>query len=145
MGVNDEMSVCMVCSVLSMLLALFDDIKEQKIRVFPVVLCMSIGLSAKLCLGFFQWEDMLLGIVPGVLSFIISKLCKNCIGAGDSLLILNIGLLRGCGFCMTTILLACIGIFIYSIIMLVMKRIHRYSQVPCVPFLFFGYLGAWLA
>ncbi len=142
--VDDKMSVWTFCSIVSMIVALCDDLKEKKIRIFPVILCLGIGLTAKMCIGVCEWKEILMGVVPGVMSCLISKLCQNCIGAGDSLLILNIGLLCGWAFCMKTILLACIGIFIYSIIMLFMKRIHRYSQVACVPFLLFGYIGAWL-
>lgn len=142
--VNDKMSIWTGCCIVSMVIALFDDLRERKIRVFPVVFCLGIGMTAKVFLGLFEWKEALIGVMPGVLSCLISKLCQNCIGAGDSLLILNIGLLHGCVFCIMTILLACIGIFVYSILMLFLKRIHRYSQVACVPFLFLGYIGAWL-
>ncbi len=142
--VSNKMSIWTVCSVVSMVTALFDDLKERKIRVVPLVLCLGIGLTAKACFGLFEWKEVLTGALPGMMSCLISKFCQNCIGEGDSLVILNIGLLRGCSFCMKTILLSCISIFIYSILMLFKKRIHRYSQVACVPFLCFGYMGAWL-
>ena len=42
--VSNKMSIWTVCSVVSMVTALFDDLKERKIRVVPLVLCLGIGL-----------------------------------------------------------------------------------------------------
>ena len=133
-----------ICGCVSMAVALFDDIREQKIRWFPIVLCIGIGLISKMDVHTLTWKEICMNIAPGTISFLVSKAGDECIGAGDCLLILDIGLLYGFSFCMKMILIACVVIFFFSVIMLLKGKLHRKSQVACVPFLFLGYIGAWL-
>ena len=138
------MELWILCGFISMGIALIDDVREQKIRWIPVTVSIGIGLIFRLCFNAFEWKTACMGMFPGVISFLVSKACNECIGAGDSLLILGIGLLHGFSFCIKVVLNTCICIFFFSVIMLFIGRLHRKSQVACMPFLFLGYLGAWL-
>jgi len=138
------MSILDICAMTCLSIALYDDLRERKIRIIPVIFIMILG---GVFLVFFmneQWSIMAKGCIPGVISFMISKLSNECIGKGDCLLILCVGVLKGYSFCIHFVLISCIIIFLFSCFMMLGGRLHRKSQVPCVPFLMIGYIGAWL-
>lgn len=140
----DEISFIDICAMTSLSIALYDDLRERKIRIIPVVFIMILGGVFQVFLMNEQWNIIIRGGIPGAISFMISKLSNECIGKGDCLLILCIGVLKGYSFCIHFVLISCIMIFLYSCYMMIRGRLHRKSQVPCVPFLTIGYIGAWL-
>lgn len=133
-----------MCSALMLVVSVLEDVRKQKIYVFPIFVLCIIGILFKIGSSDFSLVLLLKGGLPGFVSFFVSKLCGDCIGKGDSILVLCIGLLEGIDFCMRFIGITSVCIFCFSVIMLGIGKLHRKSQVACVPFLMIGYLGAWL-
>ena len=122
----------------------YEDLRDQKIRVVPVVLCMILGLSMRICAEAPWMSTLLLDAMPGVSCFVISRVWNHFLGDGDSLLILCVGMLNGFWFCIVFVSLTFTCIMFFSMLMLGFKKLTRYSVVPCVPFMIVGYMGAWL-
>ena len=91
----NRLEIWNICGFVSMGAALFDDVREQKIRWLPIALCMGLGFISKMYVHALTWNEICVSIAPGAISFLVSKAGDECIGAGDSLLILDIGLLHG--------------------------------------------------
>ena len=132
-----------LCCFFSLAGSLPSDLREHQIRVVPVIVCMIAGLAFQLVTCRFSFKDAMVGMLPAIGSFAISKTCRECIGKGDILLILGIGILNGIVFCLEVLGIALVCIFVYCTFMLALGKIKRNSQVACVPFLLVGYLGAW--
>lgn len=133
-----------LCIFLMIFTLTYDDIREKKISAVPIILCTIVGIGMQIYQKTFEWELCLVGAIPGGVSLMISKLFNNCIGLGDILVILCVGILNGWIFCLKFLFISCIFIFGYSVIMMALGKLHRKSRVACVPFLLLGYIGAWL-
>ncbi|MDD3222409.1 MAG: hypothetical protein PHG07_08470 [Lachnospiraceae bacterium] len=133
-----------ICSGLLVVYPIWRDIKEQKIYIFPAVGLAVLGILADVFCGEIALKGWLEGLLPGCACFLLGRWGRGCIGDGDSLLILIIGVLEGVKFCLSMLIVSGMGILIFSIGALVSGRLHRKSTVPFVPFLAIGYIGAWL-
>ena len=131
-------------SFLIILYPVYEDIKNQKIDIRPCLMLLMAGLFIRLISGNTLLSEYLWGILPGCAEFFSGKLFGHWIGEGDCLLILSIGILEGIAFCMKLLFLSCIGIFAFSVYMLASGKLHRKSRVAGVPFMFLGYIGAWV-
>lgn len=139
-----------LCSAGLVFYPIYEDLKEQKIPMFPAICLIIIGMLAKIAVGSVSLtENMesaaawISGVVPGIMVFLISRIFGNCIGEGDSLLMSGVGVLEGIGFCIKMLAVAGCCIFIFSMGMMAIGKLHRKSKVACVPFLALGYIGAW--
>ena len=72
-------------------------------------------------------------------------LSKNSFGAGDVKLSLVMGLYLTGEYVVGAVLYGCIISALYSIIMLIMKKISKKDAIPFVPFLFLGMVIRYLA
>ena len=97
MILNTSVLICLLWSG-------YEDIREQKIHVIPVIICIVLGIVIRLFTGEITMPSILYGALPGVLSFICGRTCGACIGEGDSLLILCVGLVNGFWFCILFVL-----------------------------------------
>lgn len=139
-----------LCSAGLVFYPIYEDLREQKISLFPAVCLIIVGMMVKIVSGSVGPEGnmenaaaWIFGAVPGIMLFIISRIFGNCIGGGDIFLITGVGLLEGIGFCTKMLAVAGGCIFMYSMGMMAIGKLHRKSKVACVPFLALGYIGAW--
>lgn len=133
-----------ICTFLMIFMSIYDDIREKKISVLPIVLCTMAGTGIQIYQQTFQWDFYLTGAIPGGVSYLISKIFGDCIGMGDILVIFCVGILNGWTFCLKFLFVSCICIFVFSMIMMILGKLHRGAQVACMPFFMLGYIGAWL-
>lgn len=85
--------------------------------------------------GDMQWKDLLIGTIPGILMLAIAKLTQKA-GYADGIVLLELGLCVGYRksvalFCFSLLLLA-----VVSAVLLVLKKVHRNTKIPFLPFLF---------
>lgn len=132
-----------MCSLISLIGSLPEDIRSHEIRIRPVLFWITIGVVFQLVTGEFFVMDFMAGMLPAAGCFAISKMCKDCIGSGDILLICCIGILNGAVFCLKFLSVSFVSIFFYCTVMLMRGKIKCSTQVACVPFLIVGYIGAW--
>lgn len=133
-----------IVMLLCLMFSGYEDIREQQIHVLPVLLCMVFGIIVRIGTVNFTGSSIVFGALPGIISFILGKICQSSIGEGDSLWILCVGVLNGFWFCISFLGITFTLVFLFSAVMMWIGKLHRKSQVACVPFMVFGYLGAWL-
>jgi leader peptidase (prepilin peptidase)/N-methyltransferase len=131
-----------------LLILSFADIKNRKIPVFMlwaglglVIVWFSAGVSLSSPPGELVRRVMtaLLGAVPGgfltFLSFYSDK-----VGRGDGLVLMILGLTENCTFSMTLICAACLGLAIFSGILMCMHRVNGKTRMPYIPFVAGAYV-----
>lgn len=137
------MMITHICSAALIFWPIYEDLREQKISIFPAMGFIAIGVLAKLVNMDDSAVIWLSGAVPGILVFLAGRMFGKCIGAGDCFLIVGAGLMEGARFCCRMLAVTGCGIFIFSMGMMAVGRLQRKSKVACVPFLALGYVGAW--
>ena len=116
------------------------DIRHRKIPLLYLLLGIGVALSVL----FFQEQGMWIlslgGAGIGVAFLGISKITKEAIGYGDSLLILGLGILLGFWQVMAVLVVAFSLTAISSMVLLVLKKMNRRTTLPFIPFLALGFL-----
>ena len=133
-----------ICSGVLVFYPVYRDIREQKIWVLPAWILIFTGCFFNIFSGNILWHDTLLGIIPGIVCFGIGKMGSDCIGSGDCLLIMGVGLLEGLSFLMPCLVMTCGILVIYALPGLLLGKIQIRSKIPAAPFLALGYIGAWM-
>lgn len=115
------------------------DMKTRTVPVFPVIGMGGLLLLVRL-FGGVGVAELVLGWVPGMLFFFLALLSNEKIGKGDGLVLLALG----CGFGLEQQigmlgLALCLAAAV-SAVLLVLKKATRKTELPFIPFLFFGFL-----
>ena len=125
----------------------YQDGKTKKIKVWYLWLGVVLGIIFKIK-DFFGTQEItvwnfLLQLVPGILFFIGSKWTKNKIGEGDVWILLILG---GCFTSMriwSVLSLAVIFSAVFSLILIVGKKVEKTTEIPFVPFLWLADTVLW--
>ena len=136
-----------VC-VLLVLMA-FKDIREHKVSVSMLVLCGIItGIVSGLAwfAGILTiWKLHLAGFMIGLLFVGISKVTREGLGYGDSLLLCVLGGYLGIWSLLELLVITWMFTAIAAGIMLVRTRFKKKTLLPMVPFIAIGYMSVWLS
>lgn len=119
------------------------DIKSKHI---PVALLFTAGIVAIVdlmmhgVLGSFSniILSRIVGLIPGTLLFILSRLTDEKVGQGDGILLIILGFLIGFD---GILVILCIGLFLQSLLaclLLILKKGDKQTKIPFVPFLLVG-------
>ena len=126
--------------VIGLLLVL--SIFDMRMKKVPVWL---IGLAAGVALIFRMVESvpvlqLLAGLLPGIFVLLLAVCTKESIGTGDGLVLCALGL-----FCSLKETVAVLGMALFfaavvAVVLLVLKRAGRKTELPFLPCLCTGYL-----
>lgn len=83
---------------------------------------------------------LLLGVIPGIITLVLSIVTKEKIGLGDGLILICVGCLQTIKDVLCMIFFSFIFLTVVLIFLLAIRRIGRSSRIPFVPFLFLGQL-----
>ena len=83
---------------------------------------------------------LLLGVIPGIITLVLSIVTKEKIGLGDGLILICVGCLQAIKDVLCMIFFSFIFLTVVLIFLLAIRRIGRSSRIPFVPFLFLGQL-----
>lgn len=117
------------------------DIKKKEI---PVVFVF-IGIFT--ALGFDIWQmwngkisitEMGFSFLPGIIFLFISFYTKEKIGYGDGLLLIMSGLYVGFYQCLLTVCISLVFTSVFALILLVLHKAGKNSEIPFAPFLAIG-------
>lgn len=121
-------------------LGLFDW-RERKV---PLILLIGGLMAAFLyqayllyhSLAEWQWflVSALLGVLPGFFMLIMARLTDK-VGYGDGLVLLNIGLLTSYKSCILLLCFSTLTMSIFSIGLLLLKKVKKDTKLPYLPFL----------
>lgn len=79
------------------------------------------------------------GMIPGMICLMLSRISREALGYGDSLLILATGISLGLMRCTELLIWAFLFSGLWALILLVCKRSSRKRELPFVPFLMLGF------
>lgn len=136
-----------MCEIADLLLAIFllwSAYKDWKKREIPLALLLGMGVVAVgtwIFCDFAGVQQRLVGILVGGLFLIISKLTKEAIGYGDSLVILILGLHMGVFQMLQTLFLASVLAGGLSLFLLWRHKWSKSMTLPFLPFVAATYLG----
>ena len=117
------------------------DWRKKEIPLLCLLLMtVVVGIFSIACPEKLLWSRVGGGAL-GALFFLISKVTKEAIGYGDSLLILILGVHLGLSLVLQMLLLASLPAGVVSLFVLLKKRWNKSATIPFVPFLLVGYLG----
>lgn len=85
--------------------------------------------------------DCAIGFIIGFgILFIVSLVCKQGIGMGDVKLVGTLGLIQGIISVYNIMFYSLFVLIIYIVIMWIMKKVNKNTQIPFAPFLYMGYV-----
>lgn len=85
-----------------------------------------------------SWLASGLGLIPGVFFLLLTRAGREQIGKGDAWELIYMGNWLGWSLCVTALGIALSGIFLVSILLLILGKASRSTRIPFVPFLFGG-------
>lgn len=121
--------------------AAFMDRQSGQLSLWFLLGAMAAGLLLRIFAGHVSVKNLLLGIIPGAVLFLIALLTKQAIGYGDCLLLLVTGIFLGLT---ETILLFLISLLFAggaSILLLALKKRKGGEAVAFAPFILAGYVS----
>jgi len=117
------------------------DIKKKEIPIWAFITLGIIALIDGIFCKEYELYQMAAGVMPGLLLLGLAKITEQSIGYGDGIVLAEIGCMEGAGG--STIILsgalALAGIF--SLGMLVVKKVDKRYKIPFIPFLTAAYLA----
>lgn len=114
------------------------DLKRKKIVVPVVIISGVVAVIYRLCCGT-GILDLLAGIVPGVLLLFVSYCTKESIGMGDGMVLCALGVFCGCRMTFAILGMALVLAALLAIVLLVLRRAGRKTELPFVPCLCAAY------
>ena len=115
------------------------DLRTRKISLLPVLL---LGLFA---MGYRFWEneslwEVLTGMLPGGVLLLAAWVTKESIGYGDGIVLLVVGVFCGIKKTVAILGISLILAAVMAMLLLVLRRAGRKTELPFLPCLCSGYL-----
>jgi len=116
------------------------DIKKREIPIWVFVMLGITALTGSIWCEGYEFYKMAAGIMPGILLLGLARVTEQSIGYGDGIVLAEIGCMMGAGVCMIILAgaLALAGVF--SIGMLIIKKVDKRYRIPFIPFLTTAYI-----
>ncbi len=134
------MMILLIITLIGLVVNTILDAKSRKISLVVAGITGACGLCWRLAEGSLLTWDVLLGLLPGMLWFLLARATKESVGYGDAWVLLAAGIVLGgedmLYMCTAAIFLA--GII--ALILIVVFHKSKKYQMPFLPFLMVGYL-----
>lgn len=111
------------------------DLKTKKVYQSVCIMNYIVAVIVRLVLSQMSFKAFVEGIVLSGTLFIISIFTKQAIGYGDVLVILALTAILKAQYVVEILVLSLLICCIFSIILLLIKRVNIKSTLPFVPFL----------
>ena len=116
------------------------DFKQKKIPVLPVAAMGVLLLLFRLWNGV-ELRELATSLLPGAGLLLFARLSREAVGTGDGLVLLALGMGYGAEEILVMLFVALCLAAGLSVVLLVSKRAGRKSEIPFLPFLFFGWMA----
>lgn len=118
----------------------FLDIKKKEISITSCVLLGFVKTIGFLLEGQAEVQMLFVRSLPGIFFLAASILSKNAVGAGDGWIVLVSGWYLGVSVTMQSVGLGMFFLSLLGILLLMMRKIRKNTEIPFVPFFFLGNL-----
>lgn len=120
-------------------------IADVKFHVIPNIMTVTMMITQLLCSFFLvksgiNYVNVIAAVILAVILFFVSKISREQIGAGDIKLLIVISLIYGLSFTIYSMIFSLIIMIVFSVPLLIMKKVNLKSQLPFAPFYVFGAL-----
>ena len=137
----------MLTQVMAMIYLAILSVMDAKKREIPLWL-LALGMLPAVMAAVFgiwrggrAWEELLMGLVPGMVLLCMAGLGKGA-GAGDGIVLLQLGLFFSLEMAVMAFAISMIVISMFSLVLLLIKVARKETRLPYLPFLWLGCLGA---
>lgn len=120
------------------------DIRTKRINGAIVIVAILVAIKCRLKLDDERDLEILLSFLPGAFLYVLSMATREKIGKGDALLVSFIGSVCGLRFSIVMLLLSFIVSSVTALVLLVMKKATKNTEMPFAPFLSIGVLAGGL-
>lgn len=114
------------------------DIRRHMVWVPGMVLLGSAGIL--LAIISFNWQEILSGILPGILLYGVSRVSRGAIGEGDALVFAVCGIYLGLARNLLLLWLSLFFAMLAGSFLMLRKKGNRKTRIPLVPFVTAGYM-----
>lgn len=108
------------------------------------VIFSCLGACAGGLHGEASWVELGLALLPGTAALVLAKITREQIGMGDGWELILMGNWLGLSDCLLALGIALLGIFLISVVLLLLGRAGRNTRIAFVPFLWVGTVAALL-
>ncbi|MFG6356744.1 MAG: hypothetical protein K1W26_07985 [Acetatifactor sp.] len=123
------------------------DIREQHIPGRSLALGVALscfGACWRGLQGETAWIELGMALLPGMAALVLARITGEQIGRGDAWELLFMGNCLGLADCLLALGIALVGIFLVSVVLLLLGRAGRNTRIAFVPFLWAGAAAALL-
>lgn len=128
--------------MLLMLVAAVEDVKEKKVHRLLLVFMLMVGVIGGVYSCVEQsnnlWQ-LLGGLTLGICIIGFSLISRGQIGMADGVIITALGMICGARDCLVIVSIASMIMALISIIILIIRKGNRLTQLPFVPALLIGF------
>jgi leader peptidase (prepilin peptidase)/N-methyltransferase len=117
-----------------------EDLKSRRVRLLPALIFADGMFLAHLILKDLPLKELLWGILLGAGLFAVSLITHSAIGGGDALAVLSCASALGGSAEFAALLLSLLLSALFSIFLLLRRKISRKDSLPFLPFLLAGHL-----
>lgn len=121
--------------LLLLLYPTIEDIRCKKFYVWPVAVISFVFAAAEIYVHADSLTVILTGCLPGLLLFLVSKISRGAIGAGDAAVLTGLGSMAGWQTASELCLLALFLCSAVGLFMILVKRADKKTSLPFIPFL----------
>lgn len=132
-----------LCTLIFLVVNAWLDMRKKEISLLTVVIFAAAGAVWYIESGRSLME-VLVPLGTGLVFFTLSLLTSGSVGLGDVWILLVLGLILETGEFLETL---CIGMLLaggWALILMVVRKKSRHTEIPFVPFLLAGYVGGML-
>lgn len=142
------MGILYTLTIIMLVICSVTDIRRREISLPVVAGFLVAGIIYRGYRGMW-WQglfELIMRFAPGLIMLVVSLFRKEDIGIGDAVLVIATGYTLGAVRNIYMLMAAAVVSGIYSVIMLVLKKMKKGDTLPFVPFLLAGciLLGVYL-
>ena len=129
-----------IIGLLFLIICSYYDIKKRLVYCNVCILFGIIGIFVEIVLINSEAKELLFGLIPGILIYIISIFTNESIGKGDAYIFMVIGIILGFVKSILILILALMLIILLSIPLLAIKHKNLKSSFPFSPFVLTSFI-----
>lgn len=124
-----------------MVLSLYD-IRYRRVPVWILILggviTAAVGIYGCVS-GEITFAEILWGMIPGAVLLLLALGTRKA-GWADGIVLMLLGSVLGLRRCIAAAMLSLVMISVLSALLLILKKVHKGTRIPYVPFLTMGYV-----
>lgn len=115
------------------------DLRWKRVSTIGVAVFGAVALVYRICVGT-GVAELFCGFLPGLILLVVSFLTKESVGMGDGLVLCALGIFSGMKQTLAVLGMAFFLCAMLAVLLLVLRRANKKTELPFLPCLCAGYL-----